>query len=369
MRGEGLSTFLCGIRNDKPGAEEGSYLTLAKVGTGYSFDELRELRERLKDIVVPWKERQPPAHLAHWAIAKRDDRPNVWIPPEHSIVVQLKCAELVDSYAFSAGITCRFPRLQRIRYDKAPGEVMRWSEVVAIKDQVRDTTHQMQDKTNGVAKKQKKKSTAAAAGTETGGKKRTHAVDDQFRISNKKVRREGRIFEGLVFCVLESEFVYNKPVDFSTTSSSGAASAASTQLTQPLGSYTSQSYGGTGGSGSYGSYGTQSHGMGSYDTQGTGSSSSSSAGQGQFGPFGFTQTQFTQPQGSLSSGSSSSSSSSNGGGGHTQQATQQQLTQFTQEPYPCPSQTQTQTTTSTDDSCSVRKYTREEVSSNLCAFW
>eukprot|EP01034_Spumella_vulgaris_P024412 gene24412-30756_t len=225
MRGEGLSTFLCGVRDDSNNG--GGWKTLCKVGTGYSFDELRELRDRLKDITVPWNNARPPEHLAHWNINKRDDRPNVYILPENSIVVQLKCAELVDSFAFSAGVTCRFPRLQRIRYDKSPQEVMKLSEVMAIKDQVRDTTHQTFEKTQGQSKKGKKAKGEAAEQVAV-GKKRTNVVDDQFRVSNRKISREGRIFEGQIFCVLENEFTYGRTIDLANVASGGAINSTNT---------------------------------------------------------------------------------------------------------------------------------------------
>jgi ATP-dependent DNA ligase len=168
MRGKGLSTFLLGIRDDSdagsahtitppsslsssqqsssqlltptPAAPLVKYRSICKVGTGYSFQELEELRSKISPFIVPWdqndKQRLPP-HFTYWRIGKSDDVPDVWIPPEKSFLVELKCAEIVTSDQFSAGITCRFPRLRKIRYDKNVTEVMTLSDIYQILKQPR----------------------------------------------------------------------------------------------------------------------------------------------------------------------------------------------------------------------------------------
>jgi hypothetical protein len=170
MRGKGLSTFLLGIRDDSdagsshnvtppsslsssqpsssqlpPAATVDSrplikYRSICKVGTGYSFQELEELRSKITPFIVPWdqtdKQRLPP-HFTYWRIGKSDDVPDVWILPEKSFIVELKCAEIVTSDQFSAGITCRFPRLRKIRYDKNVSEVMTLSDIYQILKQPR----------------------------------------------------------------------------------------------------------------------------------------------------------------------------------------------------------------------------------------
>ena len=115
------------------------YHTVCKVGTGYSFDELLKLRKIIEDIAVPYNVRSPPAHLANWKVSKKDI-PNVYIPPELSIVVQLKCAELVPSAFFSAGVCCRFPRIAHIREDKSYTDIMSIKELYELKQQLRHTT-------------------------------------------------------------------------------------------------------------------------------------------------------------------------------------------------------------------------------------
>jgi len=44
----------------------------------------------------------PPLYLT-----SEDNIPNVWIDPDRSVILQVKCAELVPSAQFSVGLTCR----------------------------------------------------------------------------------------------------------------------------------------------------------------------------------------------------------------------------------------------------------------------
>lgn len=194
MRGEGLSTFLCGLLDDT-----NTFQTFAKVGTGYSFVELAELRERLRPHCIPWDSKtSPPVHLAHWKITKRDDRPDVYILPQHSVVLQLRCAEVVPSTGYSAGYTCRFPRVARIRYDKAYNDVLRLRDLTAL--QHRPRMRIVRDKDDDEEKEHKKMKQHTV-------RLREQRVDAQFTLqASKRIAQEGRIFAGKVYCVLESDF-------------------------------------------------------------------------------------------------------------------------------------------------------------------
>lgn len=201
LRGQGISTFLCGIKDDN---NPNLYQTLCKVGTGYSFSQLTELREKLKEIEIPWNPRHPPDHLAHWKISKPDDRPNVYYPPDQSIVVQLKCAEIVESISFSCNLTCRFPRVQKIRYDKLSHEILSVNDVIAAKNRPRKTLGadgegEGADGTAGGKKKGRKTTTS---------RKKELVTDTQFRLNTnlKEVVTDGQLFQGDIFCVLENEF-------------------------------------------------------------------------------------------------------------------------------------------------------------------
>jgi DNA ligase 4 len=261
MRGKGLSTFLLGVRDDSSSAYSSSsqqalsapstqsfssqtvglsqpgdaasqrstvkYKSLCKVGTGYNFQELEELRQKLKDKIVPWdrvnKQNLPP-HFSPWRIGKNDDVPDVWIRPADSIIVELKCAEIVQSTQFSAGVTCRFPRLRKIRYDKGVGEVMCVSEVEEVMRNPRMNTDEASRRTaEGAGRKgkgAKKKATLEGLGPSTrftGSK-----VASQFMVPkfSEDFRNVGCAFAEMVFCVLESE--YRIPEECHVTPDNGA---------------------------------------------------------------------------------------------------------------------------------------------------
>lgn len=242
FRGEGISTFLLGVRA-APG-DSVDYHTLCKVGTGYNFYQLRELREFLDTIAIPWDgDGGGPIHLQHWKIAKKDDRPHVYFPPEKTIAMQIKCAELVESTSFSANITCRFPRVQRIRYDKSCHDVLSMADILAIQNRPRATVQQAAAASDKLATGWKGRKTSGRGGNKVGDhsvtstvqdsqrtstvtgevRKRAMDVDDHFQIKRSQLLESpsigntivssysqydaSQILEGLTFCVLDGEFV------------------------------------------------------------------------------------------------------------------------------------------------------------------
>ena len=55
-------------------------------------------------------------NIFFWSTTQRED-PDLWIHPNDSAVVTLNAGEIVVSDSFSAGITLRFPRITKVRYD------------------------------------------------------------------------------------------------------------------------------------------------------------------------------------------------------------------------------------------------------------
>lgn len=130
IRGQGVSRFLLGVRT-----QNNEYRTLCKVGTGYSFRELQEVREKMKPFFQEYDSNNPPEFLRHWKPGKPDDVPQLFINPKDSFIIQIKCAALVESNQFACGLTCRFPRAERIRFDKSVEEAMTLEDILEIKSQ------------------------------------------------------------------------------------------------------------------------------------------------------------------------------------------------------------------------------------------
>jgi hypothetical protein len=125
-----ISHFLLGVaEKNKNGEPPVNFYSFCKVGSGYSLDELANLRGRLKDKWIKYHPSKQPKHFMGWKHEKCDI-PDVWIRPEHSVIIELKCYEITPcrKAKFHAEYTTRFPRAQSIRWDK------NWDDCMTIDD-------------------------------------------------------------------------------------------------------------------------------------------------------------------------------------------------------------------------------------------
>ena len=113
--GFGIGAFLVGIYNEK----EDKYLTVAKIGTGLTDEEWKELKVKSQKLKVKSKP-------ALYEVDKMMECDN-WISP--SIVVEIKADEITKSPSHTAGLALRFPRLEKFRDDKNPQEITTLKEV------------------------------------------------------------------------------------------------------------------------------------------------------------------------------------------------------------------------------------------------
>lgn len=138
--GFGIGAFLVGVLNRHSEQSEESniptgsfsrrqrdqddnvFLTVAKIGTGLSDEQWRELKaqsSKLKTQEKP-KEYDVPKELV----------PDYWTRP--SIVVEIAADEITKSPLHTAGLALRFPRLVRFRDDKSPQDVTSVKEVESL---------------------------------------------------------------------------------------------------------------------------------------------------------------------------------------------------------------------------------------------
>ncbi|OUM65359.1 hypothetical protein PIROE2DRAFT_7658 [Piromyces sp. E2] len=124
-----ISHFLCAVLKDKVDNEEQNknnddneednysdndndnndlphFVSFCKFGSGYSLNELEG----------------------------KKDMPDVYIQPDHSQIVQLKATEIVPSVSYSAGVTLRFPRFEKIREDKTYKDCLTLKELVQLQN-------------------------------------------------------------------------------------------------------------------------------------------------------------------------------------------------------------------------------------------
>ncbi len=129
----GMGAFLAGVYDDK----QDKFVTVAKIGTGLSDEEWRQLKVQSSKFKV---QKKPNRYEVDKAMEC-----DAWITPE--IVVEIRADELSRSSVHTAGrkmkltktgqaieidvpgYALRFPRLERFRYDKRPEEVTTLKEV------------------------------------------------------------------------------------------------------------------------------------------------------------------------------------------------------------------------------------------------
>ena len=113
--GFGIGAFLVGVLDEK----NEQYVTVAKIGTGLTDEEWKELKAKSKIQITKSKP-------INYLIDKMMEC-DVWVEPK--IVVEIKADEITKSPTHTAGLALRFPRLERFRDDKNPQEVTTIEEV------------------------------------------------------------------------------------------------------------------------------------------------------------------------------------------------------------------------------------------------
>lgn len=114
----GIGAVLVGVYD----TDKEEYLTVAKIGTGLTDDEWRELRKKSdvhKTSTLP----------ENYNVDKLMDC-DVWVKP--AIVLEIRADELTISKMHTSGYGMRFPRLERFRDDKKPKDVTDTTELKNI---------------------------------------------------------------------------------------------------------------------------------------------------------------------------------------------------------------------------------------------
>lgn len=113
----GIGAFLVGLRKN------GRFVTLAKVGTGLTDDQFREMKRRLTRLKVKEKP-------VEYEVSKGLES-DVWVDPE--LVVEIAADEITKSPSHSSGWALRFPRLVRFRDDKGVSQATKMEEIDRIR--------------------------------------------------------------------------------------------------------------------------------------------------------------------------------------------------------------------------------------------
>ena len=224
FRAGGISHFVVGVAGAQETGEDSSdkptrFHTVCRVGSGYTRDELFAIRAQFAPHQQIWKEGNLPPHFAKcaafptgWKPSKTDDVPDLWIPPEHSIVVEVRCASIAASDRMSANLVARFPRVHRLRNeDKEWYDCMTLQELNAkyqlggagiarLKDGRESRSRITRDQLKQIGTNKRPGGRAKAAARKKAKKSARGGGVDVSKIKQKE--RKDSIFAGVSFCVM-----------------------------------------------------------------------------------------------------------------------------------------------------------------------
>lgn len=112
----GMGAFLTGLKKGE------FWVSIAKIGTGLSDDEFKELRKRLDKLELGEK---PKDYMVEGSLV-----PDIWVSPD--VVVEVAADEVTKSPTHLGGLALRFPRLIRFRDDKSAIDATSWEEIIRI---------------------------------------------------------------------------------------------------------------------------------------------------------------------------------------------------------------------------------------------
>ncbi|KAL7845764.1 hypothetical protein AOLI_G00239560 [Acnodon oligacanthus] len=195
-----LSHFLCAVAETPAPAEKPTvFHTLCRIGSGYTMKELYDLGLKLAKHWKVYRKNDPPA-----AILCGTEKPEVYIEPRNSVILQVKAAEIVTSDMYKTNCTLRFPRIERIREDKEWHQCMTLDELCQFRTKASGklASRHFQIQEDQPDKKKRK----------LGPKpKKTIGVIDHFKSQDlSAVTKEMDMFEDVEFCVMSGNDTHSK---------------------------------------------------------------------------------------------------------------------------------------------------------------
>ncbi|XP_067117159.1 DNA ligase 4 [Osmerus mordax] len=199
-RGGMMSHFLCAVA-EAPGLGEkpSVFHTLCRIGSGYTMKELYELGLKLAKHWKVYRKNDPPA-----SILCGTERPEVYIEPCNSVIIQVKAAEIVGSDMYKTNCTLRFPRIEKIREDKEWHQCMTLAELDQFRGKASGKLASRHLRLSADEPQRKKRKPAVKP-------KKTIGVIDHFKSTDlSDVTKETDMFEDVEFCVMSGSAEHPK---------------------------------------------------------------------------------------------------------------------------------------------------------------
>ncbi|XP_007891664.1 DNA ligase 4 [Callorhinchus milii] len=191
-RGGMVSHFLCAVAEPpSPGDKPSVFHSLCRVGSGYTMKELYDLGLKLADHWKPYHRRDAPANILCGT-----EKPEVYIEPCNSVILQVKAAEIVKSDMYKTSCSLRFPRIERIRDDKEWYECMTLNDLDQLQNMAEGKLASKHVDMNDEEPHKKKRKAVPKV-------KKVVGIAEQFKGQDLScVDKVSSIFDDVEFCVL-----------------------------------------------------------------------------------------------------------------------------------------------------------------------
>jgi DNA ligase-4 len=200
-RGGAHSSFLCGLLVNK-NANEGDpeyekCYSFFKVGGGFSREDYATIRGRTEGKWKDWDQRCPPPsiELGGHVENRQHERPDQWIKPSESVVLECKAASMESSDRFRMAITLRFPRFKQLRTDKKWTDALSISEFMDLKDNA-EREHDEKEKEFRIEQSRRKKARTS---------KKPLVVVGNETVTTRYAGPETKLFDGLQFYIMTEQ--------------------------------------------------------------------------------------------------------------------------------------------------------------------
>ena len=200
-RGGAHSSFLCALlldKNAKPGDEKYQRCwSFFKVGGGFSRDDYAAVRGRTEGKWHDWDPRRPPPfiELGGHEQNRQHERPDQWIKPSDSVVLECKAASVEGSDKFRFQFTLRFPRFKLLRVDKRWDQALSIQEFFEVKANV-ETQKAEKDKEFKIEQSRRKKARTT---------KKPLTVVGNDTVTTPYAGPESKVFDGLSFYIMTEQ--------------------------------------------------------------------------------------------------------------------------------------------------------------------
>ncbi|CAE7799158.1 lig4, partial [Symbiodinium sp. CCMP2456] len=115
---DNCAQFLLAAKRHNSGPEA-SVVTVCKVGTGFSMEQLKEMRAKLRPNLKRYDPHRAPSWMGGWRGGPRSKPDAVIDSPANGFVMEVRAAEIVPTEEYEFGHTLRFPRaVKPMREDK-----------------------------------------------------------------------------------------------------------------------------------------------------------------------------------------------------------------------------------------------------------